>query len=74
MKQKTVKHKIYDKNGDLKEVTLIRRTAIKALCTECMGFEDNPKNCMVIHCPLYPFRGKTLLSYPKKCDSTSKEV
>jgi hypothetical protein len=59
-----IKHTIRTKNGNLKEVTLIRSLAIKAFCTECLGFgEDDPKNCTSIYCPLYPFRGKTLLAY-----------
>ena len=35
-----------------------RHRAIKAFCTECMGWESHPKDCTSTHCPLYPFRGK----------------
>lgn len=49
-------------------VTLLlnRKVAIQAKCTECMGWEGNPKDCTAILCPLYPFRGKTLRTYSKK--------
>lgn len=33
--------------------------AVKAMCTECMGFEGNPSECTALTCPLFPYRGKT---------------
>ncbi len=59
-----IKHKIKRKNGKLKEVNLTRSLAIKAFCTECMGFgEAHPvKDCTSCNCPLYPYRGKTNLT------------
>lgn len=39
--------------------------AIKAHCTECMGFESNPADCTSVNCALYPFRKKTLIAYEK---------
>ncbi len=56
------KHTIHDKNGNPITVNLTRSLAIKACCTECLGFEDNPSNCTSLFCPLYPFRGKTMIS------------
>ena len=40
-----------------------RGKAIKVFCTECLGFEDNPKDCTAKMCPLFPFRGKTQVAY-----------
>ena len=55
-----VKHTIRKKSGKLKEVNLTRSLAIKAFCTECMGYgEIHPKDCTAGNCTLYPFRGKT---------------
>jgi hypothetical protein len=34
--------------------------ALKSMCTECMGFEANPSDCIARACPLYPYRCKTL--------------
>lgn len=47
-------------------VLLNRKMAIKAKCTECMGWEGNPNECTAILCPLYPFRGRTMLTRDKK--------
>lgn len=52
-------HTIRRKSGKLKEVELTRSIAIKAFCTECLGYESHPKDCESYHCPLWPFRGKT---------------
>lgn len=53
-----VKHQVGTKSGGLKEIDITRSLAIKAFCTECMGW-DHPKDCTSVNCPLYPFRGKT---------------
>jgi len=38
-----------------------RSKAIKAMCSECMGWEAHPKrDCTSPLCPLYPYRGRTL--------------
>lgn len=39
-----------------------RKLAIYLKCTECLGWEDNPRDCTGKLCPLYPFRGKTFAS------------
>ena len=40
-----------------------RARAVKIFCTECLGFEDHPKDCTANLCPLFPFRGKSTLAY-----------
>ena len=57
-----VKHTVRRKSGKLKEVQLTRSSAIKAFCTECLGWEIHPKDCESYNCPLWPFRGKTNLT------------
>ena len=57
-----VKHTVRRKSGKLKEVQLTRSSAIKAMCTECLGWETHPKECESYNCPLWPFRGKTNLT------------
>ena len=57
------KHTIHRKSGKLKEVELTRSLAIKAFCTECLGFETHPKDCESFNCPLWPFRGKTTIAF-----------
>jgi len=36
-----------------------RGFAIKAFCTECLGFDGDPADCTATLCPLFPFRGRT---------------
>ena len=57
------KHTIRTKSGE--HITIDRLTrskAIRAMCTECMGFETSPKECTSKYCPLYPWRGKTMIN------------
>lgn len=55
-------HRIKSRNGDLVQVGAYSpRKAIKAFCTECLGFETHPKDCTASSCPLYPFRGKVMI-------------
>ena len=51
--------------GKLKTIDnyVSRSKAIKLMCTECMGWDAHPNGCTDINCPLYPFRGKTLMAY-----------
>jgi hypothetical protein len=61
-----VQHTIRAKDGGIVDVTLNRNRAIKAMCTECMGYsEANPRDCPAKLCPLWPFRGKIQLAYAK---------
>jgi len=55
-------HKFRTKNNGFREEWINRKEAIKLHCTECMGWETDPKCCTSPLCPLYPFRGKTKLS------------
>ena len=49
--------------GKTKEVELTRDLAIRSFCTECLGYEDHPRICTAPLCPLFPFRGKSLLAF-----------
>lgn len=62
--RKTI-HTIRSANGGTVTAELNRGKAIKAMCTECMGFEAHPKECTSKLCPLYPWRGKLMLAYKK---------
>ena len=53
------------KNGGLVELNYGRKQAVFLMCVECLGFEDDPKDCTSTHCPLYPFRGRTMASSGK---------
>jgi len=59
-KSLTVTHTIRTKSGRTKSLTYGRKDAIRLFCTECMGWEGDPKECTSPLCPLYPFRGNTL--------------
>ena len=56
-------HTVKTRDGGTVAVELTRGKAIKAYCTECMGYEGHPKDCPSIYCKLFPFRGKTRLAY-----------
>lgn len=57
-------HTIRSRDG--KTVTIKnyhRSRAIKLFCSECLGWENNPvETCSSPLCPIYPFRGRSLLS------------
>lgn len=62
-----MKHTIRAKDSGTVEVELTRNRAIKAMCTECLGFgEAHPKDCTDKLCPLFPFRGKIQLAWGKR--------
>lgn len=48
--------------GTVTVANYTRGKAIKLMCTECMGWSANPRDCTDHKCPLYPFRGKSLAS------------
>ena len=62
----TVKVKDHYKNSNVVDLELTRQKAIACFCTECLGFEGNPRSkdprfgCTAYMCPLFPFRAKTL--------------
>jgi hypothetical protein len=53
-------HTIRTKDGGKRTLSYGRKKAIQLLCTECLGWETNPKDCTSPLCPVFPFRGKTL--------------
>lgn len=57
-----ITHTIRTSNNKRTTVDLTPQLAIKLFCTECCGWESNPKDCGQTICPLYPYRGKTWLS------------
>lgn len=73
--RKEVFHTVRTNSGGTKELKLTRGLAIKLMCTECMGFEQNPVECTEKLCPLYPYRKKSLAAYDKKetQETNSKE-
>lgn len=61
-----IRHKNSGYNENIKLVTVdkwTRSKAIKAFCTECLGYETHPKDCTSVNCALYTFRGKSLAAY-----------
>ncbi|MFA5379511.1 MAG: hypothetical protein WC455_27385 [Dehalococcoidia bacterium] len=59
---RTKEHTIRCSNGCDKRLRLTRTQAVKCFCVECLGFDTEPSKCVCVKCPLYPFRGKTLLN------------
>ena len=59
---KIATHHIKTRDGRGKTLKYGRAMAIKLFCVECLGWEDDPKDCTAPECPLYPFRGRTLMS------------
>jgi len=56
------KHTVRTKEQGYITLSLSRARAIKLMCTECMGWETNPKECTDPHCPLFLYRGRTTLT------------
>ena len=56
----SVDHTVRTADGRYIELKLTRKLAMSAFCTQCLGFEEDPANCTAVHCPLFPFRAKTL--------------
>jgi hypothetical protein len=55
-----MKHRVHTKGGLLLEIDdYIRSKAIRLHCTECLGWDVNPRDCVSVNCALYPFRGKS---------------
>lgn len=59
-KSGSVTHTVRTADGRHTVLRLTRKLAMAAMCTECLGFEENPADCTSVLCPLYPFRAKTL--------------
>jgi len=61
-----MEHSVRHKQGG--KVTIdnySRAMAIRLQCTECMGWESDPKGCTANICPLFPFRGISKLNVRK---------
>jgi hypothetical protein len=52
-----VEQEVRDRNGRLLRVRLNKSRAIRAFCTECLGWATHPRECTATHCPLYAWRG-----------------
>ena len=65
-KQTPIIHTVRTADGGRVRVRLTPRMAIALFCTECLGFEGNPKtDCTSPLCPLFPYRRKTMASVRK---------
>ena len=57
-------HTVRTRDGGTRKIgTYTRGLAIKLHCTECLGFEGDPKECTCPKCPLFPFRGRSQAAY-----------
>lgn len=51
---------IRNRKGNIISIPRLSRSdAIKLFCTQCLGYENHPKDCKVDTCPLYFYRGIT---------------
>lgn len=57
-----MKHTLRTSENGRVELDLTPTLAIKLKCVDCMGYEGHPNECTAVLCPLYPFRGKSMLS------------
>lgn len=57
-----MKHTIKTSENGRVDVDLTPSLAIKLKCVDCMGYESHPDTCTATTCPLYPYRGKSMLS------------
>lgn len=53
------KHTIRTKDRGTKTFSYARTLAVRLFCTECLGWETDPKDCTSPLCPLFPFRRRT---------------
>ncbi len=60
-----MKHTVRTKDGSITIIeNYTRNEAIKAMCTECICWQGNPKkDCTSPLCPLYPYRAKSEKAY-----------
>jgi hypothetical protein len=57
-----IKHTIRTSENGRVELDLTPGLAIKLKCVDCLGYETHPSTCTATLCPLYPFRGNSMLS------------
>ena len=57
-----MEHTIRTKDGtDILVAKYSERRAIKYFCSECLGWDGDPKKeCTSPRCPLYPYRGRAI--------------
>lgn len=57
---KAINHVLRTKDGGTRHFARYgRKLAIAAMCTECLGWDDNPRDCTAPMCPLFPYRART---------------
>ena len=57
-----VKHTVRTSENGRVEIEMGMTLAIKLKCMDCLGYEARAESCTSTLCPLFPFRGNTLLS------------
>jgi hypothetical protein len=67
-----VMHTVRTADRRFKELKLTRKLAMAAMCTECLGWEHDPKRCTSYHCPLFPFRAATRATRRGNLDQPKK--
>lgn len=71
---KQVPHTVRHKDGGTVSINhMTKNLAIKLMCTECMGWEGGIRRgkeggCSSSMCPLFPYRGWSLLGISKRKD------
>jgi len=59
-----MKHTVRSMDGGTKDFApYTRGLAIKLHCTECMGYESDPKHCTDTKCALFTYRARTFRAY-----------
>lgn len=66
----TVRHR---DGGTIEIAPYTRTKAIKCMCSECMGFEEDVMGCTDTKCPLYPFRKRTLMNRSRKVEAEADD-
>lgn len=64
-KRKSINHTVRTKDGKILEIkNYTRSTAMKLMCTECMGWNGSEvKDCKDNLCPLFPFKRVSQKAY-----------
>jgi len=70
---RTHRHVVRTADGRYTELKMTRKLAMSAFCTECLGFEINPKDCTSKTCPMYPFRSRTEATLKGTIDTLAGE-
>ena len=65
--------KIRNPHGGTVETNLTPQQAIRAFCTECLGWQGDPKDCASVLCPVWPYRGKSLAYNGKRTANMTDE-